>query len=370
MLDSIQHMLFSFAGALVLALLLTPLARRAALHTDFVDRPGNRKKHLMATPLLGGASIYLSFAAMIVIGLVLFPGLGEGAAADTPLNWKTLGIMVVAGGFLMALTGLLDDMLELRPKTKLLLQSLAVAAVGAYFVLNGLRLSIFLEGSRLAWLAAPITVLWLLGITNSVNLLDHADGLAGGIAALAAVFFAVINLLARNDAVAFICAGLAGACVGFLVYNFNPATIFMGDCGSNFLGFTLGVVAVLGVYTPDGSIREISVFSPLLILAVPLLDTMLVVIYRIRTRAPITSGDRNHLAHRLMRIGFSHRQAVVMLWSVGALLGVLALLLPTLKPYQAVLVFVHALGFAAVVAFFIQRGEKAAGQSRGGSLGA
>jgi UDP-GlcNAc:undecaprenyl-phosphate GlcNAc-1-phosphate transferase len=162
--------------------------------------------------------------------------------------------------------------------------------------------------------------------------------------------------------VAFICASLAGACIGFLVFNFNPASIFMGDSGSNFLGFTLGVIAVLGVYTPGGSIRELSIFSPLLVLAVPLLDTFLVVMYRMRRRAPILKGDRNHLAHRLMRIGFSHRQAVVLLWCIGALLGVLALLLPTLKPYQAVLVFAHAAGFAAVIAFFIHRGEKAAGE--------
>jgi UDP-GlcNAc:undecaprenyl-phosphate/decaprenyl-phosphate GlcNAc-1-phosphate transferase len=360
MLDSLQHVLFAFFGALFLSLLATPLARNSALRMNFVDRPGDRKKHLMATPLLGGAGIYVAFALSIVAGLLIWPGLTEGTVADTPLNWKTISFLVIAGGFLLTLTGLLDDILVLSPRRKLLLQSLAAVAVGAYFVVSGLRLSIFLSGSTFAWLAAPITILWLLGITNAMNLLDHADGLSGGVAAIASVFFAIINLLARNDAVAFICASLAGACIGFLVFNFNPASIFMGDSGSNFLGFTLGVIAVLGVYTPGGSIRELSIFSPLLVLAVPLLDTFLVVMYRMRKRVPILKGDRNHMAHRLMRIGFSHRQAVVLLWCIGALLGVLALLLPTLKPYQAVLVFAHAVGFAAVIAFFIHRGEKAA----------
>jgi len=360
MLDSLQHVLFAFFGALAVSLVFTPLARRFALTVDLVDKPSTRKKHLVATPLLGGAAIYLAFAVSIAAGLLIWPGLSEGIVADTPLNWRTISILVIGGGFLPTLTGLLDDLLELSARKKLLLQSLAAVAVGAYFVIKGLKLSIFLSGSPLAWLAAPVTLLWLLGITNSVNLLDHADGLSGGIAAIASFFFAVINLLARNDAISFICASLAGACVGFLVFNFNPASIFMGDCGSNFLGFTLGVIAVLGVYTPTGSIRELSIFSPLLVLAVPMLDTLLVVIYRIRRKAPILVGDRNHLAHRLMRIGFSHRQAVVLLWCVGGLLGILALLLPTLKPYQAVLVFCHAVGFAAVIAFFIHGGERAA----------
>jgi UDP-GlcNAc:undecaprenyl-phosphate GlcNAc-1-phosphate transferase len=358
--DSMLISLFAFLGALVAALLLTPAARRIALRMDVMDKPGGRKKHASATPLLGGMAIYASFSISVLAGLLLWSGLTEGITADTPLNWRSLGLMVIGGGFLVAVTGLLDDLLDLTARLKLLLQSLSAVAVGVYFVLMGAQLSLFLTGSPLAWLAAPITIVWLVGITNSVNLLDHADGLSAGVSAVAAFFFAIINLLAGNDAVAFICAALAGAAVGFLVFNFNPASIFMGDCGSNFLGFTLGTVAVLGVYTPDGSIRELSVFSPLLVLAVPLLDTLLVTLRRIRARAPIWKGDRNHLAHRLLRMGFSHREAVMLLWVVGLLMGILALLLPTLKPYQAVLVFAHAIVFSGMFAFFVHKGEKSA----------
>ncbi len=364
MLESIPHALFAFLGALVLAMLLTPFARRLALRVDLVDRPGDRKKHLLVTPLLGGIAIYLAFCGSVLAGLLIWSGLSEGTVADTPLDWHSLGIMVVAGGFLVALTGLLDDILELSPRLKLLLQSMSALAVGIYFVLQGAQLRLFLEGSSLAWLAAPVTLLWLVGITNSVNLLDHADGLSGGTTAIAAAFFTIINLLARNYAVAYICAALAGASTGFLVFNFNPASIFMGDCGSNFLGFTLGVVAVLGVYTPGGSIREISIFSPLLVLAVPLLDTLLVLLYRKRRGAPLWKADRNHLAHRLMRIGFTHREAVLLLWMIGLLMGILALLLPTLKPYQAVLLFAHATALSSVIAFFIVKGEKQAQDRR------
>lgn len=358
MTESIQHVLFAFLGALLLSAILTPVARHAALKFNLVDRPGNRKKHLIATPLLGGGSIFLSFALTIGAGLVFWKALPEGTIADTPLNWQSIGFMVIGGGFLLALTGLLDDLLELSPKTKLLLQSVSALAVGVYFVLKGAQLSLFLSGGSLAWLAAPVTIIWLVGITNSLNLLDHADGLAAGISAIATAFFTVINLLAGNEAIAFICAALSGASCGFLVFNFNPASIFMGDCGSNFLGFILGIAAVLGIYTQDGSIREIAVFSPILVLAVPLLDTLLVLIYRKRRGVPLLSGDRNHLAHRLMRIGLSHREAVLLLYSVGVLMGILALLLPTLRWYQAILVFAHAAGFAVIIAFFISRGEK------------
>ncbi len=358
MSDSIQHILFAFIGALTISLLLTPVARRVALRTNLVDRPGNRKKHLIATPLLGGAAVYSAFALTIAAGLVFWRGLPEGAVADTPLNWQSLGVMVIGGGLLMALTGLLDDMLELSPRMKLLLQSLSALAVGVYFVLKGAQLSIFLAGGPLAWLSAPLTIIWLVGMTNSLNLLDHADGLAAGVSAIATAFLTVINLISGNEAVAFACAALSGASCGFLVFNFNPASIFMGDCGSNFLGFMLGIASVLGVYTPAGSIREIAIFSPLLVLAVPLLDTLLVLIYRKRRGVPLLSGDRNHLAHRLMRIGMSHREAVLLLYAVGVLMGILALLLPTLAPYQAVLVFAHAVGFSAIIAFFISRGEK------------
>jgi UDP-GlcNAc:undecaprenyl-phosphate GlcNAc-1-phosphate transferase len=358
MSEAVQRTLIAFLASTMLSLLLTPLARRVALRLDMVDRPGARKRHLMATPLLGGAAIYLAFAMAVVAGLILWSGLSEGTQSDTPLDWQSLGVMAVGGGLMLSLTGLLDDKLVLVPRTKLLLQSISALAVGVYFVLKGAQLDIFLSGSSLAWLAAPVTLLWLVGFTNSLNLLDHADGLAAGITSIASAFFTVINLLADNQAVAFLCAALSGATLGFLVFNFNPASIFMGDCGSNFLGFMLGVLAVLGVYTPDGSIREIAIFSPVLVLAVPLLDTLLVLLYRRRTGAPLLTGDRNHMAHRLMRIGLSHREAVLLLYGTGFIMGLLALLLPTLRPFQAVLVFLHAAGVATIIAFFISSGER------------
>jgi UDP-GlcNAc:undecaprenyl-phosphate GlcNAc-1-phosphate transferase len=347
----------AFLISLVVSLLASPLARRIALKLDFIDRPGSRKKHIAATPLLGGAAIFIAFAVAIVIGLVVWHSLSEGMVSDTPLDWKSLAVLVLVGSCLMTVTGLLDDIIGFSPGTKLFMQTAAALVVGFIFIFKGAQVRLFLTGSGTAWLAAPITLVWLVGITNSVNLLDHADGLAAGVSAIAAGVFAVINLLYANYAVAFISAALAGAALGFLVFNFNPASLFMGDSGSNMLGFMLGVIAVLGVYTPEGSIRELAVFTPLLVLAIPIVDTLFVLFYRKRRKLPLLSPDRNHLAHRLMRIGLTHRESVIIVYLIGLLMGVLALLLPTLNLLQAVLVFVHATGVIVLFAFFIHKGE-------------
>lgn len=344
-----------FFGALTLSAILTPAVRRIALKTNIVDRPGFRKKHLLTTPLLGGLSIYLAFGIALAAGMIF---LKDPAGNMTALSFKSLCLLVILGGGLMALVGLVDDILGLSPVLKLVFHTVAALAVGFIFVIKGTLLNLFLTGSSLAWLAAPLTVLWLVGITNSLNLLDHADGLAAGSSTVAAIFFMIINLLSGNYPVAFISASLAGASAGFLIFNYNPASIFMGDCGSNMLGFILGIIAVLGVYTPEGSIREIAVLAPLLVLSVPLVDTVFVLNYRRKIGKPLFSADRNHLAHRLMRLGLSHNQAVIVLIVIAILMGILALLLPTLKPYQAVLVLTHALGLIGLLGFFINRAEK------------
>lgn len=345
---------FLFASASVVA--LTPVFRIIATRIDLVDHPGDRKRHHCATPLMGGVSIFLAFTVSLAGGALLWPELPQGELADTPLGWVQLVLMMVGGGFIMVGVGLLDDRFELKPRTKLFLHTAAAVLVGVYFIWRGAQVSLFLTGAP--WLAAGVTLAWLVGMTNSMNLLDHADGLASGIGGIAALFFMIINLLNGNLAVSFACAALAGASLGFLVFNFSPASVFMGDAGSNFLGFTLGVIAVLGVYTPEGSIRELAVLSPLLVLAVPLLDTLLVSEYRLRRGAPLFAADRNHLAHRLTRIGLSSREAVVLLYGLCVLLGLLALLLPTLHSYQAVLVVGHAVGVSMLVAFFIRKGER------------
>ncbi|MCK5115323.1 MAG: undecaprenyl/decaprenyl-phosphate alpha-N-acetylglucosaminyl 1-phosphate transferase [Candidatus Aegiribacteria sp.] len=350
---SIIEIAIAFFAALSVSLLSTPLARRVALKCRLVDKPNRRKRHLITTPLLGGMSIYISFALTVAAGMFLL----NGDSSMISFGWKPLCLLVIGGAGLMSIVGLIDDILGLSAVIKLTLHTVAAILVGFVFVTQGALLNVFLTGSSYAWLTAPLTVIWLVGITNSVNLLDHADGLSAGTCAIAAIFFTIINLISGNYPVAFISATLGGATIGFLFYNYNPASIFMGDCGSNMLGFMLGIIAVLGVYTPEGSIREIAIFAPVLILALPIIDTAFVLQYRWKNGKPLFDGDRNHLAHRLMRMGFSHTQSVMVLLVVAVLMGTLALLLPTLKPYQAVLLFAHAIGLIALFSFFMNRAE-------------
>ena len=277
---SIKEIGFAFLVALGISVILTPIARRVALKYGFVDKPDRRKRHLMTTPLLGGMAIYLAFGAVVLAGMLLF----KGNTSMIPISWKTLCIMVISGAGLMSIMGFVDDVLGLSPVIKLILHTVAAVLVGFVFITKGALLSVFLTESSVAWLTVPLTVVWLVGITNSVNLLDHADGLSAGTCAIASIFFSILNILSGNYSIAFISAALAGATIGFFFYNYNPATIFMGDCGSNMLGFMLGIIAVLGVYTSEGSIREIAIFTPIFILALPLIDTAFVLRYRWKTR--------------------------------------------------------------------------------------
>jgi len=342
--------------ALVVSLILTPLLSRLSVKTGMVDRTVKTRQG--GIPTLGGVAIFLGFAVSISAGLLIFPVLPGESIADTSLSWQTICVLMLSAGFLMALTGFIDDKFQLSPFMKLLLHSLVAVIAGVFFLLKGAQIRLFLDAGSIAWLAAPVTLIWLLGITNSINLLDHADGVTAGVSAISALFFAALNYMHGNPAVAFISVALAGASLGFLFFNFPPASTFMGDCGSNFLGFMLGIIAVLGVYTPKDSIPYIAVLSPLLILAVPLVDTVMVLVYRRNHGTPLFQGDKNHLAHRLMRMGYSSKTTVIMLYIFSVILGTLALLLPTLRVYQAVLAFVNAIGVISIFAIFIAHGER------------
>ena len=349
-------LLTSLVTALIVSFIVTPLMSRIALKFNIVD--SKNKPGTFGTPIMGGVAIFIGFAVSIVAGILIFPVLPGQNIVDTPLSWRSMCFLMLISGFFMALTGFLDDKYELSPAMKLFLHSVVAVIAGSLFLVNGAQVRLFLEGSSIAWVAAPVTLIWLIGITNSINLLDHADGVTSGISAIAALFFAALNFMHGNPAIAFISVALAGASLGFLFFNFPPASIYMGDCGSNFLGFMLGIVAVLGVYTPHGSIPYLAILSPLLILAVPIVDTIMVLVYRKKHGSPLFKGDKNHLAHRLMRMGYSRKTTIIILYIISVILGTIALLLPTLQPYQAILGFVNAVGVISVFTIFITHGEK------------
>ncbi len=303
------------ATALTGTLLATPLVRRLALHLGVVDAPAARKIHPQPIPLLGGVAIYAGF----VLALIFMGDLAEVRQM----------IAIVVGASLISLMGIWDDRWGLRPLIKLVGQLVAAVVL----LLAGVHVGVFPAGWE--WLNAVVTVVWVVGITNALNLLDNMDGLSGGVAAVAAGFFLLLAASSGQYLVSALAAALLGACLGFLRYNFNPASIFMGDAGSLFLGFML---AALGIklrfpasqnYPPNAQL--VTWMIPLLVLGIPIFDTTLVTISRLRRRLnPLTNPGKDHLSHRLVALGMTRREAVLSIYVLAFGLGMVAVLLSTL----------------------------------------
>jgi UDP-GlcNAc:undecaprenyl-phosphate/decaprenyl-phosphate GlcNAc-1-phosphate transferase len=298
---SLQHVVAVFGAALGAAALLTPVLRSVALRSGWVDRPGARKSHRVATPLLGGVAIY----AAVILAMALLPG---------SYAIRELGGLLV-GASVVSLCGLWDDRRPLGPATKVVVQALAAT----FLMVTGVHVA--LPVPMLANLA--LTLLWVVGVTNALNLLDNVDGLAGGIASIAAFFFLVLAVLNGQYLVGSLAAALVGACLGFLLYNFNPATIFMGDSGSLFLGFLLAGVGIK-LRFPD-NVSRVTWLVPILVLGVALLDTALVCVTRWQRGVnPLTTPGLDHLSHRLIVVGLTPRGAVGVLYGAAVVLGIAA----------------------------------------------
>jgi UDP-GlcNAc:undecaprenyl-phosphate GlcNAc-1-phosphate transferase len=282
--------------AFAVAAALTPIAARFARRIGAVDELKERGLARKATPLLGGLAI---FGGALVAGLIFLPD-----------NQRTEGILAAAA--LITIVGALDDVFDLHPAIKLLGQ----IAAGVVLVTSGVQVDTFtfpfVHRVELGGLGGPITVFALVLLMNVVNFSDGIDGLAAGVCAISAVAFAIIAFdLGRNSA-GILAAITCGAALGFLIFNFNPASVFMGDCGSNLLGLLLGAVIIEGTLKTNALIALV---GPLVVLAVPFLDTGFVVAKRIKYRRPIYRGDSNHFHHRFHRIGFSQRRTVLYLYA-------------------------------------------------------
>ncbi|HTA51468.1 MAG TPA: MraY family glycosyltransferase [Candidatus Acidoferrum sp.] len=326
--------LIAFAVALMGSLLLTVPVRRLALHFGMVDLPGPRKVHLSPIPLLGGIAIYLGFVLAILFTL-------RGAP-----HVQIAGIL--AGATLLAAVGLLDDGKLLHHQVKLFI-GMPIAAI--ILIVSGVRAQIFSEfvpGAAGLVLDIGLTLVWVVGITASFSILDHMDGLCAGIAAIAAAYFTLTATLNGQTMVRTLAAAALGAALGFLIWNFNPAKIFMGDGGAMFLGF---LMATLGLkIRPEGAAHFPAAWLvPVLILGATIFDTTLVSISRSRRGLiPFTTPGKDHTAHRLSNLGLGHRGAVIVLYSLGGILGGLAILVPRISPVAA-----YALAGALAVAGLI-----------------
>jgi UDP-GlcNAc:undecaprenyl-phosphate/decaprenyl-phosphate GlcNAc-1-phosphate transferase len=293
--------LLILASALFLVLAVTPLARRIAYRSGMIDQPAARKQHTIPTPLLGGAAIYLAFVSSLLL-------LGDRFYIN-----QVAGILL--GASLVSFLGLWDDRRPLRPAVKLVGQLLAALILVAT--------DVRVNTTPWLWLNIAITLVWVVGITNAVNFLDNMDGLSAGIAGIAAGFFLLFAAMSKQYLVGVLAAALLGACIGFLFYNFNPARIFMGDTGSLFLGFMLAAVGIK-LRFPDNS-PFVTWMVPVLVLAVPIFDTTLVTISRLRRGLnPLTTPGKDHISHRLARITGSTREAVLLCYLLGGICGMAA----------------------------------------------
>jgi UDP-GlcNAc:undecaprenyl-phosphate GlcNAc-1-phosphate transferase len=334
-----------FCLSLGLAFLLTPAAGRVARYYQLVDPPSQRKVHKQPIPRIGGVAIYL---AVFLPFLVFMVHRYQSTLLDQFYVTPSL-LWALAGATLVFLMGLMDDIYRLRPWVKLAVQ--VVAAVLAY--LGGIRIA-QMElpwGSAwsMGWLSLPVTVLWFLLVVNAINLIDGLDGLAAGISLFVSLVMLALCIMGDRFLVATGLAAVAGACLGFLRYNFNPASIFMGDCGSYLLGYLLAALTVLGSIKSQATV---TILIPIIALGLPLMDTLLAPVRRFLVGQELFKPDKSHIHHRLMKLGLTQRNAVLLMYGATILLGVCALGMVHVRDTRAGLILVL---LAAIMILGIRR---------------
>lgn len=316
-----NNYILPFFISVMISLIATPIVKRFAVKIGAVDIPkDNRRVHKTAMPLMGGLAIYIS----VIVGMFTFLELDKSM------------ISIIIGATIIIISGVLDDLRDLSPKLKLLFQILSgvvlvIGGVGIDFITNPFSDNNILF--NLGILSIPITIFWVVGITNTLNLIDGLDGLASGVAMISSISFMLVANKFGNLPVAILSSIVAGACLGFLPYNFNPAKIFMGDTGALFLGFMLAAISIEGVMK---SVATIAVITPIIILGVPIFDTTFAIFRRLISGKSIMSADKGHLHHRLLNRGFSQRQTVLILYGFSAIFGIFAVNIAKVNSVRAV----------------------------------
>lgn len=323
----------SLIVAVVAAILLTPLVKRLAFRIGAVDAPNYRKVHARIMPRLGGLAI---FGAFLI-----------GIAVLRPDSQYMLAIIL--GATVIVITGVLDDMYEISAKAKMLGQLVAAGIIVFYGGIQIENINLPLNEGTLAFgiLSIPLTILWIVGITNAINLIDGLDGLAAGVSTIALVTLAAMAFIMSNGFVLAVAAILAASTFGFLFYNFHPAKIFMGDTGALFLGFMIAVLSLLGFK----SITVVSFIVPVIMLGVPISDTFFAIVRRLRMKKKWSDPDKSHLHHRLLDLGFSHRQTVLIIYGIAMLFGLFAIIFSMAKIWGAILLITVIL---VVIELFVE----------------
>lgn len=298
--------------AVITSLIFTPIIKKIAVKINAIDIPkDNRRVHKKPIPLLGGAAIYISF----IIGVFIKKG-----------DISSEELAIILGATIILFGGILDDIKDIRPMQKLAIQfiaSLCLILMGVKIQLISNPFSNTMPFFNIGLFSAPLTIIWVIGVTNAINLIDGLDGLAAGISLISALTILCIAILLGRNTTAFLTAILSGAILGFLPYNFNPASIFMGDTGAQLLGFLLAAISI------KGAIKSAATFTiavPIIILGIPIFDTLFAMIRRKLNGKPIMQGDRGHLHHRLLDMGLSQRKTVIIMYGISIVLGMIAII--------------------------------------------
>ncbi len=332
--------------AAVVAALGTPLVIRLATHLEIIDATHEeRRVHEVPTPRIGGIAVFFgfSFALFAVLGFALyspytlFPSV---AHLDVHQKLEAMNdqfgavhqlVGLLFGSMLILGVGVWDDIMQMRPRNKLLAQVIVALISMLYgFVIPGVTNPFDHNPSTnwidfSPWLSIPLTLLWYVGMMNAINFIDGLDGLLSGFAAISCIFLFAISVVHANPVVALVVVALAGAALGFLPYNFNPAKIFLGDAGSLFIGYVFATVSIIGA---SKTAIAVSIVVPVVVLALPIIDTAAVIVRRAKAGKRITEADRGHFHHQLIfRFGLNVRQAVLLIYAVCFLLGIVALVL-------------------------------------------
>lgn len=340
---------------------MVPLARLLARKTGAIDLPGERKVHNTPIARLGGIAPALVFWTAAAVGFTALKNpffqnfLGEGLQDAPTVGPKLTGVLL--GSLIAFLTGLIDDIYGSR--FPFWAKALGQVSAALCVVLGGVSTS-FLPHPFLNGL---LTIFWLVGITNAFNLLDNMDGLASGVALIASSVLLVNALTSGENLIAAITLAFIGVLLGFLFFNYNPASIFLGDCGSHFVGFVLACILLLDRYATSASSSYFPILMPVLLLAVPIIDTTTVVIIRLREGRPIYVGDARHLSHTLVARGFSQKGAVHLIYLITLGLGLSALPLRDASPAETLIVLLQSSCFIAVIILLMFSGHRPAVKS-------
>ena len=324
-----QSYIVAFSIALVVAYFITPKVMELAIKVGALDAPDERKVHKGMIPRMGGLAIYAGFVLAVL--------------ASMYVSREIMGLLV--GGTIILIVGIIDDLKPLPANVKLLGQIVAAAVLVMFDIRIEWLTNPFGEMIYVDYLAIPLTILWVVGLTNTVNLIDGLDGLAAGVSTIASVTILLVALQQNFWTVAILTAALAGSALGFLQHNFNPAKIFMGDTGSMFLGYMLAAISILGAVK---SAATIALIVPIVALGLPILDTAFAIIRRYMSGRPIFKPDKGHLHHRLLEMGLTQKQAVLLMYVISGCLGLSAIALTEVNKSFGILIVIALLCIAFI----------------------